>query len=99
MEKTEKAKKIKKTIRNLIVFILLIGLTFYLIFKDQNVLEILNIAVSVKKRYILVAIIAMCLYLLGETINTKRTRRKIDIFKKYKIYINRILLQLNNTCC
>mgnify|MGYP000968748958 CR=1 FL=1 len=34
MEKTEKAKKIKKTIRNLIVFILLIGLTFYLIFKD-----------------------------------------------------------------
>lgn len=77
MEKTEKAKKIKKTIRNLIVFMLLIGLTFYLIFKDQNVLEILNIAVSVKKRYILVAIIAMCLYLLGETINITRILKEL----------------------
>ena len=77
MEKTEKAKKIKKTIRNWIVFILLIGLTFYLIFKDQNVLEILNIAVSVKKRYILVAIIAMCLYLLGETINITRILKEL----------------------
>lgn len=77
MEKTEKAKKIQKTIRNLIVFILLIGLTFYLIFKDQNVLEILNIAVSVKKRYILVAIIAMCLYLLGETINITRILKEL----------------------
>lgn len=77
MEKTEKAKKIKKTIRNLIVFILLIGLTFYLIFKDQNVLEILKIAVSVKKRYILVAIIAMCLYLLGETINITRILKEL----------------------
>lgn len=77
MEKTEKAKKIKKTIRNLIVFILLIGLTFYLIFKDQNVLEILNIVVSVKKRYILVAIIAMCLYLLGETINITRILKEL----------------------
>lgn len=77
MEKTEKAKKIKKTIRNLIVFILLISLTFYLIFKDQNVLEILNIAVSVKKRYILVAIIAMCLYLLGETINITRILKEL----------------------
>lgn len=77
MEKTEKTKKIKKTIRNLIVFILLIGLTFYLIFKDQNVLEILNIAVSVKKRYILVAIIAMCLYLLGETINITRILKEL----------------------
>lgn len=77
MEKTEKAKKIKKTIRNLIVFILLIGLTFYLVFKDQNVLEILNIAVSVKKRYILVAIIAMCLYLLGETINITRILKEL----------------------
>lgn len=77
MEKTEKAKKIKKTIRNLIVFVLLIGLTFYLIFKDQNVLEILNIAVSVKKRYILVAIIAMCLYLIGETINITRILKEL----------------------
>lgn len=77
MEKTEKTKKIKKTIRNLIVFVLLIGLTFYLIFKDQNVLEILNIAVSVKKRYILVAIIAMCLYLLGETINITRILKEL----------------------
>lgn len=77
MEKTEKNKKIKKTIRNLIVFVLLIGLTFYLIFKDQNVLEILNIAVSVKKRYILVAIIAMCLYLLGETINITRILKEL----------------------
>ena len=40
-------------------------------------LEILNIAVSVKKRYILVAIIAMCLYLLGETINITRILKEL----------------------
>ncbi len=73
----DKTKKINKTIRNLIVFVLLIFLTFYLIFKDQNVLEILNIAVNVKKRYIVVAIIAMCLYLLGETINITRILKEL----------------------
>lgn len=69
----EKNKKIKKIISNLIIFILLIGLTFFLVFKDQDVSEILNVAMGVKKQYLLIAILAMCIYISCESINVKRT--------------------------
>ena len=64
--------KIKKTVTNLIIFILLIILTFYLILKDQDVSQIFSIVASVKKEFILVAIFAMCVYILCEAINIRR---------------------------
>ena len=50
----EKTKKAKKTLMNIIVFILLIVLTFVLIFKDQDVSQILNAAAGANKRYIII---------------------------------------------
>ena len=52
-------KKTKRMIRNLILFILLIILTFYIILKDQDITEILNIVQNVKIQFIIIAIILL----------------------------------------
>ena len=71
-------KKAKKMIRNFIIFILLIFLTFYAIFKDQNIGEIFNVILSVKKQYIFIAILAMCVYVTCEAINIGRTLKTLN---------------------
>lgn len=65
--------KAKKMIRNLILFITIIILTFYIILKDQNIGEILKIVVNVKIQYLLIAMICMCIYIICEAINIRRT--------------------------
>lgn len=81
-------KKTKRIIRNLIIFILLIILTFYIILKDQNITEIFSILENVKKEYIFIAIICMCIYITCEAINIKRTlnalNEKITIISSIK---------------
>ena len=42
----------KKSVRNILFFLLLIYLTFYIIFKDQNPVEILKIVRSVDINFI-----------------------------------------------
>ena len=71
-------KKTKKLLRNLIIFILLIVLTFYIILKDQNISEILNVLSSVKKEFIIIAIICMCLFMICEAINIGRTLKALN---------------------
>ncbi len=66
-------KKTKKTVKNLIIFILLIILTFYIILKDQDVTEIFKVLEDVKILYILIAIICMLIYIICEAINIRRT--------------------------
>lgn len=73
----EKTKKIKRTITNLIIFILLIILTFALVLKDQDISEIIGIVMSVKKRFILIAILAMCIYVLCESLNIGRILKEL----------------------
>ena len=65
-------KKTKKMIRNLILFILLIILTFWLILKDQDVTQIFNILGTVKQEFILIAIMCMCIFLICDAINIGR---------------------------
>lgn len=65
--------KIKKTIRNLTLFILLIIITFYIVLKDQDVSEIFSIFSNTKKQYIAIAVICMCVYVICEAINIRRT--------------------------
>ena len=50
-------KKTKKIIFNLIFFIALIVITFYVILKDQNVLGIFNLMLNSNKAFILIAIL------------------------------------------
>ena len=58
--------------------ILLIILTFYIILKDQNVSEIFNIVLSVKKEFIIIAILCMCFYIACEAINIGRTLKALN---------------------
>ena len=70
--------KNKKTIKNLIIFILLIILTFYIILKDQDITEILQVLRSVRLEYVLIAIVAMLIYLILETVNMGRTLKTLN---------------------
>ena len=81
-------EKSKKMIKNLLLFILLIGLTFYIILKDQDVGNIFNIIKTVDLKFVLIAIIFMAFYLILESVNLGRTLKalgeKSNIFKNFK---------------
>lgn len=79
----EKQKKIKKTIANLIIFILLIMLTFTLIFKDQDITQVLEIATKVKAQYIVIAIFTMCIYIAAESVNIGRILKELGEKSKF----------------
>ena len=70
-------KKKGKLIRNLLIFILLIVLTFTIIFKDNNFFDIFSIMKNAKLEFILIGIVAMCIYLSLEAINIGRTLRML----------------------
>lgn len=68
----------KKIIKNLIIFILLIILTFYIILKNQNITEIFEVLGHVKISYILIASLCMCIYIICEAINIGRTLKNLN---------------------
>ena len=70
--------KNKRTIKNLIIFILLIILTFYIILKDQDITEIAKVLQSVRLEYVLIAIIAMLIYFFLETVNMGSTLKTLE---------------------
>ncbi len=73
-----KVRKIKKMIRNFILFIILIILTFYIILKDQDVTQIFSLVKNAKYQYIVIAVICMCIYVIGEAINIRRTLKMLN---------------------
>ncbi len=81
-------KKNQKTIRNLMIFLLLIILTFVLILKDQDITEIFEVLKTTKKSFIMIAILSMGMYILCEAINIKRTlkilKEKTNFLKNIK---------------
>ena len=70
--------KNKKMIRNFILFILLIILTFYFVLRDQNIYEMFNILKSVKKEFILIGLLCMLGYLALEAVNLGRTLKALN---------------------
>ena len=66
-----------KLFRNLIFFIALIGLTFYILLKDQDFLQIVEIIKSVKIQFVLIGMLSMCIYVTCEVINIGRTLRNL----------------------
>lgn len=83
-----KNKKNKKMIINIIIFIVLIILTFYLILKNQDVTNILDIINNVNKNFIVLAIMAMSIYVICEAININRILKgmgeEVTIFRSIK---------------
>lgn len=65
-------EKTNKFIKNFIFFIILIGLTFYILFKDQDIDEIFRILANVNKWYVLLAIFSVAGYVVCEALNAKR---------------------------
>lgn len=64
---------IKKVIINTICFAVCVILTFYLIFKNNDINEILKVVKQVDLKYILIAICCMFCFILSEAINIRRT--------------------------
>lgn len=81
-------KKTMKYLRNLILFIFLICLTFYVLLRDQNMGELFEIIKSVKFPYILLGIVCMAIYFTCESFNLKKNLNslgeKVSIFKTLK---------------
>ena len=71
-------KKSNNLLRNLVIFIVLIVLTFYIILKDQNISEIFSILSGVKIEFIAIAIICMCFYMSCEAVNIGRTLKALN---------------------
>ncbi len=65
--------KCKKGIVNTIIFLFFISLTFFVIFKEDNVGEIFKIIQKVDIKFIAIAILCMCCFILSEGINIART--------------------------
>lgn len=61
-----------RMVRNLIFFIGLIIATFWLLFKDQDIGELINIVKSANKTYTLLGFFIMLLYYLTEAYNVRR---------------------------
>lgn len=70
-------EKTKKMLRNLVLFILLIVLTFSIVFKEQNIDEIFSVLNTVKKEYVALAIICMCLYIVLDAVNIGRVLKNL----------------------
>ena len=62
--KKKKMKKKGKVFRNALIFIILIALTFYILLKDQNPMEILKIISSAKVEFVLIGILCMFIYIV-----------------------------------
>ena len=71
-KKTEKKKNLK-TIRHIFVFILLIWLTFTLLFKDSNPNDMVEVFGKTKIQYVFLGIACMIGYFTCEAINLRRT--------------------------
>ena len=81
-------KNKKGIIKNLFLFIALIVITFWVIFKNNDLKETINIILNVKYNYILYGIITMSFYFLFEALNIKNILKKlgnnVSIFSSIK---------------
>ncbi len=64
---------LKKTIRSILLFIILIAITFYIVLKNQNIDDIKHAFTMVDIKFLLVGVIAMFIYYICEAINLGRT--------------------------
>ena len=78
----------KRILRSMCLFLIILILTFYIIFKNQDVTKILEIIETIDLKYVLIGIVCMILYFVCDAINIKRTLtslgEKINFFKSVK---------------
>ena len=67
-----KDNKIKNTFKSTIFFVIMLILTSYMLFKDSNLTSIIETIKDVNTNYILLAVMAMCVFISCEGINILR---------------------------
>ena len=79
---------VKKLIRNIVFFLVLILLTLWVILKDQSISEIIKVFNDVKWQYVFIGILSMTIYIFLEGYNIRRTlkmlKHKITIKQAFK---------------
>lgn len=68
----------KKFLRNFIIFIVLIALTFFIILREQSISDIFSILRNVKVEFIIIAFLCMCLYIICDAINIGRALKTLN---------------------
>ena len=68
----------KKLFRNLALFILLIGITLYILLKDQDFFQMWEILKSVKIQFVLIGLVCILMYVVCEAINIGRTLKSLN---------------------
>lgn len=76
--------KIKKGIINGVIFLFFVTVTFYVIFKNNDIVQILEIVKQVDKKFICLAILCMCFFVFAEGINILRTLKLLDCKTSFK---------------
>ena len=66
-------KDAKKYLKNILLFVVLIALTFYIVLKNQSIEDIKNALSSVDVRFLGVGVLAMLVYFCCEAFNLNRT--------------------------
>ena len=88
--------KIIKYVRNFALFVGLIILTFWIILKDQDSEEFIQIIKNSSWKFILIGALTMFGFLCLEAINIRQNvkafRRKVMLYTQLKICIDRIFL-------
>lgn len=81
-------ESIKKVIKNILFFLVLIVITYIIVFKNYNIKQTIDMISNANIVYILLAILCMFLYLLCESINNRwileSFGKKISIFRAIK---------------
>lgn len=68
----------KKLFRNLTVFIFLIGITLFIMLKDEDFNQMWQILKSVKIEYVFIGLICILMYVVCEAINIGRTLKSLN---------------------
>lgn len=86
--------KVKKGIINGIIFSAFVAVTFYIVFKDNNILDILSVVKSADKMFILLAIFCMFFFVFAEGINISRTLKLLNCNISFRKGIKYALVRL-----
>ncbi|MBQ8472262.1 MAG: flippase-like domain-containing protein [Bacilli bacterium] len=81
-------KILKRSLISIVFFTIFVSVVFYFIFKENNLLEIINIFKNSNKIYLIIAIICMSLFSVCEALNLKTAftlfKDKVKFFDCYK---------------
>lgn len=84
-------KNFKSILKNFLFFIILIIITFSIIFRNKDFNQIINVILTVNPVYLLLGVFCMCLYFLFEGLNVrsilKTFNHKISVLNSFKYTI------------